>query len=664
MATRTGMDVTAAAETIGRALDIPSQGMAALSKQGFRFSDEQKQLVKYLENTGRTSEAQRIVLGALEETYKGAAAAARGTFGGALKAVQNTLSDLMTGNDGSLSQAKEGLEELNRVLADPQTKQAFAQLTNSVIQGLTFIARHAWFVVDAIEGVKRAAGMVADTGIAVFASAQGAAKKLEESTGGIGSKLLKQLPGLQALGFGMEQLAKSTDSAAESFAVAGEAWDNIFGHRLGDLLPSDAAALAAASGLPTTSAPAANDSSTSNLEALAKEKAAQEALAKAEAERQKQLEAARKAALEAAQRQQEAIQSELTALERAAKVWGMNATEVKLYDLAVQGANQSQLAQAKTQLELVENLQREQQTRENYLTLVQSLQTEEERRKETLQEQFKILQNMENLTGALDSESFKRLALSTFESPAPGMAFASNELDPSEKFKEAEKLQEQWYQSQLEQLNEYREQRADLAKGWDEKEKEIKKQHEEALANIEKAKREASYTALKDLLEQMTELQNSESKKQRTIGKAAAIAQAGIKTYEAAAGALASASQIPVVGWIMGPIAAASITALGLANVAKISGMAHSGIDSIPQTGTWLLEKGERVTTAKTSAKLDATLERIGREQRGNDRRSSGRSAPVINQTIQVTGTVDNHTASQLYNEAARKQRISSARFG
>lgn len=68
--------------------------------------------------------------------------------------------------------------------------------------------------------------------------------------------------------------------------------------------------------------------------------------------------------------------------------------------------------------------------------------------------------------------------------------------------------------------------------------------------------------------------------------------------------------------------AAASIATLGGAPVAGLSalsavvpaaiglfGMAHDGIDSVPQTGTWLLQKGERVTTAQTSAKLDKTLD-------------------------------------------------------
>ncbi|WP_404460630.1 phage tail tape measure protein [Providencia rettgeri] len=40
----------------------------------------------------------------------------------------------------------------------------------------------------------------------------------------------------------------------------------------------------------------------------------------------------------------------------------------------------------------------------------------------------------------------------------------------------------------------------------------------------------------------------------------------------------------------------------------SLTGMAHSGIDRVPETGTWLLEKGERVMTQDTSARLDKLL--------------------------------------------------------
>lgn len=132
MATRTGTSVVSAAETIGRALDIPSKGLTALSKQGFRFTDDQKELAKQLEATGRTAEAQAIILNALEESYGGAAQAARDTFGGALAALQNTISGLLTGSDGSISAATSAVNTLNDALASPATKTAIEGLTVAI----------------------------------------------------------------------------------------------------------------------------------------------------------------------------------------------------------------------------------------------------------------------------------------------------------------------------------------------------------------------------------------------------------------------------------------------------------------------------------------------------------------------------------------------------
>ncbi|MDI2594115.1 phage tail tape measure protein [Pseudomonas sp. 681] len=123
MAARTGTSVKDAAELIGRALDIPSQGLTSLSKQGFRFSEEQKKLALAMESTGNVAGAQQIILKSLEESYGGAAAAARDTFGGSLVALQNTVSGLLTG-EGSLESAKDAANTLNKVLANPATKTA------------------------------------------------------------------------------------------------------------------------------------------------------------------------------------------------------------------------------------------------------------------------------------------------------------------------------------------------------------------------------------------------------------------------------------------------------------------------------------------------------------------------------------------------------------
>ncbi|MFG0919434.1 phage tail tape measure protein [Pseudomonas sp. CJQ_11] len=132
MAARTGMSVKDAAETIGRALDVPSKGLTALSKQGFRFTDEQKKMALAMESTGNVAGAQGIILQSLEESYGGAAAAARKTFGGSLESLQNTISGLLTG-EGSLEGARTAVEALNKVLSKPETKEAVDVLAQAAI---------------------------------------------------------------------------------------------------------------------------------------------------------------------------------------------------------------------------------------------------------------------------------------------------------------------------------------------------------------------------------------------------------------------------------------------------------------------------------------------------------------------------------------------------
>ncbi|MEA4596416.1 phage tail tape measure C-terminal domain-containing protein [Klebsiella pneumoniae] len=116
---------------------------------------------------------------------------------------------------------------------------------------------------------------------------------------------------------------------------------------------------------------------------------------------------------------------------------------------------------------------------------------------------------------------------------------------------------------------------------------------------------------------------------------AAQVAMAALSAFTAWIG-------VPYVGPVVAPtqaIAAAAaagvfMTAIGSA----LHGQAHDGIDSVPETGTWLLQKGERVTTAKTSAKLDATLDRVA-----NQSTSGGATySPTIN--IPINGNPSDAT--------------------
>jgi hypothetical protein len=104
--------------------------------------------------------------------------------------------------------------------------------------------------------------------------------------------------------------------------------------------------------------------------------------------------------------------------------------------------------------------------------------------------------------------------------------------------------------------------------------------------------------------------------------------------------AFASTAAIPIVGPAMAPAAMAAALAVtepmaAAVATAGLAGMAHDGIDKVPATGTWLLEKGERVTTAETSAKMDRVLEDIRSGQR------DGRAAGPVSISLDLSGMSD-----------------------
>ena len=118
--------------------------------------------------------------------------------------------------------------------------------------------------------------------------------------------------------------------------------------------------------------------------------------------------------------------------------------------------------------------------------------------------------------------------------------------------------------------------------------------------------------------------------------KASAFANAIISANEAEAKANAAYPD-PIMGMSVG----AMVKGIGLANAGVIAatglkGMAHSGLDKVPETGTWLLEKGERVVTSNTSAKLDATLESLR-----NQNAEGGGETVVSNVYITLNGEGD-----------------------
>lgn len=121
---------------------------------------------------------------------------------------------------------------------------------------------------------------------------------------------------------------------------------------------------------------------------------------------------------------------------------------------------------------------------------------------------------------------------------------------------------------------------------------------------------------------------------------AATVAQAA--TASAAWAPAAASASLATLGTNAAPAAAALVSTNALSKSLSLAGMAHDGMDSVPKDGTWLLEKGERVTTAETSAKLDATLDQVAKGGGGGGGR--------VDQTLvfQISGDVTDRTRTEI----------------
>jgi hypothetical protein len=93
LATRLDGDLKGASIQLGKALNDPVANLSALSRSGIQFSDEQKEVIKSMAETGRLAEAQTLILDELNKQYGGSAEAAAAADGGFTQ-LANAFGDL------------------------------------------------------------------------------------------------------------------------------------------------------------------------------------------------------------------------------------------------------------------------------------------------------------------------------------------------------------------------------------------------------------------------------------------------------------------------------------------------------------------------------------------------------------------------------------------
>lgn len=265
-----------------------------------------------------------------------------------------------------------------------------------------------------------------------------------------------------------------------------------------------------------------------------------------------------------------------------------------------------------------EEAEKQKKAMEAYRDLVAELRTDEEKLNDQLRERLAILDAV-NMTA--DSESISRIVSAGFEeSPefqglAPEIGGPLGELN---KIDDAREAQEEWYETQLGMLEQYRKDRSDLTSQWDEQEKRLKEEHEQKIADIESARQMAQLAVTEETFGALADLTGAFAGKQSGIYKAMFAAQKAftlksvlMSSKDAIADAWASAPFPANLPAVLTTTAETGVLSAFVSSLSPPTGMAHDGIDSIPKTGSWFLEKGERVTTAETSAKLDRTLDNL-----------------------------------------------------
>ncbi|HDG5328770.1 TPA: phage tail tape measure protein, partial [Klebsiella pneumoniae] len=257
--------------------------------------------------------------------------------------------------------------------------------------------------------------------------------------------------------------------------------------------------------------------------------------------------------------------------------------------------------------------------------LQEELLSPEEKLLKTTKERLKVLQDIQGIPGVSQDEVKKAAKAITKDSFSDMPKFTGidsmfgGQLGELRKVDDAQKEQEKWYQNQLDLLEQNRQARSDLNEEWDARELELKRKHQDEMNRLDEARNQLMLSSVVDGLGSMVEMtrtafgeQSDIYKAAFAVQKAAAIAQSIIAIQQGIA--MAAANPFP---YNLGAMASVAASTAGIVSNIAAVGMAHDGIDAVPETGTWLLQKGERVTTAATSAKLDATLDRVANQSTG-----------------------------------------------
>jgi hypothetical protein len=171
-----GTDMTSATMQLAKALENPTIGLGALSRSGTTFTEQQKEMIQTLVESGRQLEAQTMILDVVESQYKGIAEELARTTSGRIKNALNELGKTVDSFGQIMSEALLPMLEVITGLAKRlETMDESTKRFAITIAGLTAAFGPALFVIGQLTIAVRVltATMLANPYLAVGAAIAG-----------------------------------------------------------------------------------------------------------------------------------------------------------------------------------------------------------------------------------------------------------------------------------------------------------------------------------------------------------------------------------------------------------------------------------------------------------------------------------------------------------
>lgn len=136
-----GTDLQSASIQVGKALNDPIAGVGALSRVGVSFTEQQKEQIKTLQQSGDIVGAQSIIMGELNRQFGGSAAAAVNTYAGQMTVLTEQLNDVKQGVGEAILPLLQKLGNLLVTYAVPAVQtmaDAFIAFVDGIEWGVIF----------------------------------------------------------------------------------------------------------------------------------------------------------------------------------------------------------------------------------------------------------------------------------------------------------------------------------------------------------------------------------------------------------------------------------------------------------------------------------------------------------------------------------------------